>query len=970
MHVTDPDAPILRETLAAQRYLRSCGVPFDLLLVNQTDSEYVTDGSGTLEHRLDLNDLEQWRNRRGGVFVVAADQVGQSEVAHLEACARVVLDTADHSLTSRLVRSAERPLKLPPLEPTLAADPRQRTRPRPTLLYDNGTGGFTEDGHEYVVEVRPGTATPAPWCNVLANPTFGCLVSESSLGTTWSLNSGENRLTPWRSDPVLDAPSEALYLRDEETAEVWSPTPLPAGKAAHTSVRHGAGYTVYETDNHGLEQELTVFVPPDTSLKVIRLRLKNTLTRHRRLTATYFAEWVLGSQREKQRPYIVSAFDRDHACLLASCEWNAEFAGRVAFLASQRPAHGHTADRTEFLGRRGDYAQPEGLTRWGLSGRVDVGADPCAALQIHLELAAGETVQTHFVLGQAADRDEALELIARFRDPAVVDASWRDLGEFWADILDAVRVKTPERSMDLMLNRWLLYQTLSARVFGRTGLYQSSGAFGYRDQLQDVLALLHAAPAVARAHILEAAAHQFEEGDVLHWWHPPSGRGVRTRCSDDMAWLPYVVGEYVSATGDAGILDEPVSFLHAEALRPEEHDRYALYAPSATRSTLYEHCRRALEMATTEGRHGLPLMGDGDWNDGMSRIGAQGRGESVWLGWFLCATMDRFAALCALRADHELSSTWIARADGLRDRINEVAWDGGWFLRAFHDDGSLVGSAGSRECRIDSIAQSWAVLSNDRRDDNDMLAHRKRTAVRAADDQLVREAERLVLLFWPPFDSTLHDPGYIRAYPPGVRENGGQYTHAAAWLGLAHASLQDGAAAERIFRLLNPVLRAATPQDAARYRVEPYALAADIYTCPPWVGRGGWTWYTGSAAWMWRLGVESILGLRREGGQLRIAPCIPPWWSGFEAWVRQGKRTVHIVVDNPDGVSAGVVSTTLDGVVVDNNRSSAGATTGATLIDLDAIREGTHEAYVRLGTATAPHTDTRAPDAARRRSDA
>ena len=942
VRVQTTDAPILLEIFAAQRYLRSCGVRFELVLVDEQASGYVTDGSGTLRRLLAVNDLEDWRNRRGGVFVIAADQVPEPEILHLEACARVVLDTRDHSLAARLERVLESPPSLPRFEPTLTTEARELPSPRPALLFDNGTGGFTEDGREYVLEVRPGMATPAPWCNVLANPEFGCLVSESSLGTTWSLNSGENRLTPWRSDPVLDTPSEALYLRDEETAEVWSPTPLPAGQAGQTRVRHGAGYTIYERACHGLEQALTVFVPPGASLKVVRLRVKNTLSSRRRLTATYYAEWVLGSQREKQRPHIVSEFDRAHACLLATCSWNAEFEGRVAFVAARDHVHGYTADRSEFLGRRGDYAHPEGLERWGLSDRVDLGADPCAALQVHLELAAGEELETHFVLGQAADRDAALQLVARFRDRAVVEAAWHELRAFWDETLGCVRVRTPEPSMDLMLNRWLLYQTLSARVYGRTGFYQSSGAFGYRDQLQDVLALLHAAPGMARAHILEAAKHQFEEGDVLHWWHPPSGRGVRTRCSDDLAWLPYVVGEYVAATGDTGILDEPVAFLRAEPLRPDEHDRYAAYESSTASSTLFEHCRRALACAVTEGVHGLPLMRDGDWNDGMSRVGAEGRGESVWLGWFLCAVMDRFAALAVTRSEPDLASTWRARAGSLRDTVTRVAWDGGWYLRAFHDDGSLVGSAKSRECRIDSIAQSWAVLSRSTPDLDERDASQLRTAVRAADDQLVRRADRLVLLLSPPFDSTLHDPGYIRAYPPGVRENGGQYTHAGAWLGLAHAALDDGQRAEEIFRLLNPILQTHTAAAAERYRVEPYVLAADVYSGAPWVGRGGWTWYTGSAAWLWRLGAEAILGLRKEGGQLRIDPCIPPSWNGFEAWVRLGQRRVHVVVENPDRVSSGVALITLDGVPLAENR-----------VDLDPTTPGAHEVRVRLGLTVA-----------------
>jgi cyclic beta-1,2-glucan synthetase len=936
VRVHDAEAPLLREVLAAHRYLRLCGVRIDVVLVDEQASGYVTEGSGTLQSVLAHHEVNDWLNRRGGIFVVATDQVSADERRHLEACARVVLDTRNGSLAARLAQPVEIRPNLPRLERTLVDDSIPGPLAAPKLLFDNGLGGFSEDGREYVIRARPGRATPAPWCNVLANPEFGCLVSESSLGSTWSLNAGENRLTPWRNDPVFDTPSEALYLRDEETAAIWSPTPLPAGRHGEALVRHGAGYTSYQRQCHGLEQELTVFVPPDAPLKVLRLRLKNTLGRHRRLTATYYAEWVLGTLREEQQPYITSELVRTHACLLAHCSWKSDFAERVAFVASALTVHGFTADRTEFLGRRGDYARPQALERWGLASRVDGGGDPCAALQVHIELAPGEEIETHFLLGQAAGRDEALELVARYRDRAAIDTAFVALKEFWDGILGSVRVKTPEPSMDLMLNRWLLYQSLSSRLFGRTAFYQSSGAFGYRDQLQDVLALLHAAPARARAHILEAAAHQFEEGDVLHWWHPPAGRGVRTRCSDDMLWLPYVVAEYVSSTGDDSILSERVPFLTGDVLRRDEHDRYAQFGAAPRLAPLIEHCRRALERGSTHGRHGLPLMGDGDWNDGMNRVGAQGRGESVWLAWFLFATIHRFAKLCERMNEAVEAEKWRSRAESLRAKTEASAWDGGWYLRAFHDDGSLLGSAKERECSIDSIAQSWAVLSGA------AGRERARLAVHAADDRLVLENDRLVLLLRPPFDSTKHDPGYIRAYPPGIRENGGQYTHAATWLGWAYAGLGDGARAERIFRLLNPVLRTRTSEDSNRYLVEPYVLAGDVYGCPPWVGRGGWTWYTGAAAWAHRLGVEAILGLRWEDGQLRIEPCIPPSWKGFEAWVRHGAAEIHVVVENPDAVSDGVATVTVDGAAHDSNR-----------IVLDQSVKARHEVRVRLGVSRA-----------------
>ncbi|MFB9867870.1 GH36-type glycosyl hydrolase domain-containing protein [Vreelandella sulfidaeris] len=946
IRVHDLNAPLLREALAAQRYLRWCGVQLDLVLIDQQISSYASESSERLRHVVAQRD-EEWINRHGGIHLLTSDQASDDERRHLEAAARVVLDTRDGSLAQRLSQVAQTTPKLPLFKPTLANDtttpllamatpaPASAASPQPDLTFDNGTGGFSADGREYVITLPPGNSTPAPWCNVLANEHFGCLVSETSLGATWSLNSGENKLTPWRNDPVLDTPSEVLYLRDEETAEVWSPTPLPAGGASTTVIRHGAGYSTFERTDHGLEQTMTVFVPPDSPLKIVQLRVKNVLARHRRLTATYYAEWALGARRAEQSTYITSEHNRNTGALLATCNWNEEFAGRVAFLAAKENPHGFTTDRLEFLGRRGDYARPEALERWGLTGSTEPGVDPCAALQVHLELAPGEQIEAHFVLGQAASRDEALKLVTQFRAPAAVETARQELDTFWDKLLGSVRVKTPEPAMDLMLNRWLLYQTVSSRLFGRIGFYQASGAFGFRDQLQDVLALVHASPERTRAHILDAAAHQFEQGDVLHWWHPPSGRGVRSRCSDDLLWLPFVTAEYVAATGDMTILDVSIPFLTGEPLKADEHDRYAQYEVSQASAPLFEHCRRALEHGATEGTRGLPLMGDGDWNDGMNHVGAEGHGESVWLGWFLCATMARFAKLCTLSGDTTGAAKWRARTESCRANIESSSWDGKWYLRAFHDDGSLVGSATNRECRIDSIAQSWAVLSNE---PDEPANERARLAVCAADDQLVRETDRLVLLFWPPYNTTLHDPGYIRAYPPGVRENGGQYTHAATWLGWSHAALGDGERATRIFRLLNPILHAETSADSNRYRVEPYVLAADIYSVPPWNGRGGWTWYTGSAAWLWRLGVEAILGLQRFEGGLRIEPCIPPSWDGFEAWVYIGCQHVHIVVENPDHLATGIESMTLDGKALESN-----------LIKLDPIEPGEHEVHVRLG---------------------
>jgi cyclic beta-1,2-glucan synthetase len=902
---------LVLELLQAHAYWRSQQIKIDLVILNERETAYDQELQGQIHRVIARIGSDIWLNQRGGIFVLRTDQIGEADQVLLQTAARAVLDGKKGSLADQLGRLRQRQPRLPRFVPTLPSpEDREPTPPlaRPTdLLFDNGLGGFSADGREYVIYLRPGQRTPAPWINVIANPHFGFLVSEAGSGYTWAENSGENRLTPWRNDPVADMPGEALYLRDEETAQVWSPTPLPAPASAPYLIRHGAGYSTFEHHSHGLKQRLRLFAVRDAPVKVIQLRLENTWNRIRRITATFYAEWVLGTTREVTQQYIIPEFDARRNALLASNPYNEEFGERVAFAAASKELHGLTADRTEFLGREGSIGRPAALDRIGLAGTVMAGLDPCAALQVHLDLAPGEVQEVFFLLGQGAYRQESLGLIENYRDAAQIEAAWGDVAEGWNDLLGAITVRTPDRAMDLLLNRWLLYQALSCRIWGRSALYQSSGAFGYRDQLQDVVALVHAAPDIARDHIVRAARYQFEEGDVLHWWHPPSGRGVRTRCSDDLLWLPFVTAHYVAATGDETILAERVPFLKGDPLETEELERYARYEVTAESTTLYEHCLRALERGTTAGPHGLPLIGSHDWNDGLNRVGIGGKGESVWLGWFLYAALDRFAPLCERMGDAERANTYRQQAQDLRQALEENGWDSDWYRRAYYDDGTPLGSSESDEGQIDSIAQSWAVLSGA------ADPERAEQAMEAVVRRLVRPEDQLILLFAPPFDKTERDPGYIKGYPPGIRENGGQYTHAALWAVWAFAELGQGDRAEELFRLLNPIYHSDTLEKVVRYRVEPYVVAADVYSVEPHVGRGGWTWYTGSAGWMYRLGLEAILGLRRVGEALQINPCIPRHWSGYELTYRVGETAYRIRVENPEGVNRGVKQVTLDG---------------------------------------------------------
>ncbi len=908
VRVRDGDSALLREALQAFNYWHSHHTTVNLLILNDQDTGYALDLHNAIQRKIRDMGAEAFLNQREGIFVLRTDQLQQADKILFETMAGVILDEKRGTLADHALRLTTSPVRLPQFIATLSPthDP-EPTPPLPLpadLLMDNGLGGFSPDGREYVIHLKPGQHTPHPWVNVIANSQFGFLVSESGAACTWAVNSGENRLTPWRNDPVTDMPGEAIYLRDEETGSVWSPTPMPAGAETTHVIRHGSGYSIFESQSHGLNQKLRMFAAPNAPLKVVQVRLQNLWARPRRITVTYYAEWVLGTTRDTHQAHIMPEFDADKYALLAANHYNSEFGERVAFLASNKKPHGITTDRTEFLGRMGNVRMPAALGRIGLESSVHAGLDPCAVIQLHVDLPPGGTEEVFFLLGEGKDRAESLALIGQIQARAEVESIWQSVQGQWDEILNAITVETPDPGMDLMLNRWLLYQTLSCRLWGRTALYQSSGAFGFRDQLQDVMALLHTRPQIARAQILEAARHQFEEGDVLHWWNPPAGRGVRTRFSDDLLWLPFVTAEYVAATGDESILSENLPFLKGEVLRPDEMERYAQFETGMESFSLYEHCRRALQKGNTAGVHGLPLMGGGDWNDGMNRVGMNGKGESIWLAWFLHATLKRFAQLAVLMKD---GTPYLQQAQVLSQAIETNAWDGEWYLRAYYDDGSRLGSQKNNECQIDSIAQSWAVLSGA----GDPA--RAIQAMKSVDQRLVKPIDQMILLFTPPFDKSARDPGYIKGYLPGIRENGGQYTHAAIWTAWAFAKLGQGDRATQLFRLLNPISHADSAEKLMRYKVEPYVIAADIYGVPPHTGRGGWTWYTGSSGWMYRLGIEAILGITKVGQSLHIDPCIPQTWPGFKAQYRFGKSLYKINVENTAAVNRGIREISLDG---------------------------------------------------------
>ena len=750
---------------------------------------------------------------------------------------------------------------------------------------------------------------PAPWSNVIANPGFGCLTTESGTLATWAANSQANRLTPWTNDPAADPSVEAVYLRDELTGECWCPTPRPMPSTATTIVHHGAGWTSYETSCKGLNHEWTVFVPAADPVKLMRLKVRNLEQTSRKLSATYYAEWVLGTTREATAMHVVTEVDAETGAMLARNRFREGSGERVAFADVARRPRTLTADRTEFLGRNGDPSAPAALRRVGLSGRVGAAIDPCAAIQTTFDLPAGGECEIIFFLGEAENLGAAQALIARYREPEVAGRALDEVRGAWDRLLTTVQVKTPDPAMDLLLNRWLLTQVLACRVWARSAFYQSGGAYGFRDQLQDVMSLTLAAPAEARAQILRAASRQFTEGDTQHWWHPPDGRGVRTRISDDPLWLVFVASNYAVVTGDLAIFDEVVPYLKAPVLREGQEEDYGRPQIAEESGTIADHCDRALARVCHFGAHGLPLMGTGDWNDGMNRVGVEGRGESVWLGLFLATTLDRLAEVAEARGDPAKAVRLRAQAQSALAAVEAEGWDGAWYRRAYFDDGTPLGSAANDECQIDEIPQAWAVIAG-------ANPSRCTQAMAAVDERLVRRDTKVVLLLDPPFDAGSLQPGYIKGYVPGVRENGGQYSHAAVWVALAFAKLGDGAKAHEVYDLLDPIRHGDTPEAISRYKVEPYVMAGDVYGRGDLAGRGGWTWYTGSAGWMYRVGLEEILGLRKRGGLLLIEPCIPPSWERFEVVYQHATTTYRIAVENPDRVGRGVRSIEQDGQAI------------------------------------------------------
>ncbi len=906
--------PSVRQLLRTHHYWRLKGIICDLVILNMHPATYMQELSDELLSTTIASSEAGLLDRPGGVFLRRSDLLKPQDVTLLRAMARVQINCDGLGLGNFLEFPGVEDRYPPKLDhPNRDIVPlgtvaihAETADPGTGLQSFNGLGGFNA-AHEYEIHLTGSDLPPAPWVNVIGNPSGGFFVSEGGSGVTWAGNSFFYRLTPWHNDPVRDPSSDCVFLRDDDNGDLWTAAPLPIREPSTYRVRHGAGYSAFDHEHEGISTSLTLGVDQSDPVKISLLRVRNDRKTKRKLTLTWYLEWVLGVSRDQTQHHVRTAFDEGTQSMLARNYFDEQFADYVAFASISEKVAYYTADRREFLGRNGTISSPAALERAGLSGAIGATIDPCCALQVMLTLEPGETREVVMLLGAGETEAAARGMLERLRAPGIARSGLDQNVKSWDRRLTTITVKTPEPTFDLMVNRWSLYQALSCRMWARSALYQSSGAFGFRDQLQDVMAFVYADPHVAREHILRAAARQFTEGDVQHWWHPQSGRGVRTRFSDDLVWLPYVVDHYVTTTGDTELFDVEVPYIMMRALNPDEHEVYDTPQLSPESGSIYDHCVRALRRACTKGMHGLPLIGSGDWNDGMNRVGIEGKGESVWLAWFLITTIRKFVVHVEKRGDSAFASELQRIADDYVDAVERSAWDGEWYRRAYFDDGSPLGSRTSDECKIDAIAQSWSVISGAANPE------RASAAMASLNKYLVNEEERILLLLTPPFDKTTHDPGYIQGYLPGVRENGAQYTHAALWTVLATALQSNGDRALELFQMINPITHSDSQEAVDRYKVEPYVVAADVYTAKGHLGRGGWTWYTGSASWMYRIGLESILGFQLRGTTLLIEPCVPRSWREFTIEYRYGSAIYAITVRNPDGLERGSIELSLEG---------------------------------------------------------
>ncbi|MTI67917.1 MAG: glycosyl transferase [Firmicutes bacterium] len=910
------DISIVKEALKAHEYLKLKGLEVDLVILNEDKSSYIQPLMDLIKDTVFQNQRSDLVDKPGGIFIRSANIMDEDDKILLYTVAKVILKGSLGGIEDQIYTDEE--YNYPDIKEFKNIDFIHNGNKEREIDFSffNGYGGFSKDYKEYIIKLKKGMYTPAPWINVVANKQFGFLVSENGSGFIWAENSRENKLTPWSNDPVSDKPGEVIYIRDEDNGDVWTMTPLPIREGEEYIITHGLGYSKFEHYSHGINQDLTMFVTKDDPVKISLVNLKNNSNVDRNLTLTYYIKPVLGVSQEDTRQFINTKVDENNTLLITN-SYNDEFPNRIAFMNASENVIGFTGDSEEFTGRDGDLNNPIALKREGLSGNVGSCLDPCGAFQIKVNLKPKEEKEITFMFGQCKNKENINRLVDKYRNVSICKEELEASKNNWDEMLGRISVETPDPSMDILLNYWLMYQTISCRLWAKSAFYQSGGAYGFRDQLQDAMNTIYADSKITRDQIILHCAHQFKEGDVQHWWHKSktteADKGIRTRFSDDLMWLPLALTEYIIKTGDYTILDEEVNFIESEPLKEGEDEKYNIPTVSQEKASVYNHCIRAIERALKYGEHGIPLMGSGDWNDGMNKVGNLGKGESVWLGWFICLILKRFSSIAKKVNDNERAEKYLEVVDKIRENIEENAWDGSWYKRAYFDDGTPLGSAENSECMIDSLAQSWSIISG--------CGSYKRTieAMESVDKHLVKEDKGLILLFTPPFDKSSLDPGYIKGYVPGVRENGGQYTHAATWVIKANAMMKNREKAWKLYNLINPVNHTRTPIECATYKVEPYVMAADVYAVSPHDGRGGWTWYTGTAGWMYKVGLEDILGFKKVDNRIYLNPCIPSDWPEYTMKYNYNDSQYIINIKNPNKIYEGIKEIKYDKKVIDKD---------------------------------------------------
>ncbi len=914
------DSYVIKEVLKAYEFCRTKNIEIELVIIDEEKHSYENYLREEIETIILNSQMAYLKNIRGGIFELSINEVSKEDLELLKFVAGIVIDSSKGGIENAIKDLEEEYLEkykdisnekediVIQKEENDNVDIIQNIDSK---KYYNEYGAFSEDGKEYLIRINSENRLPTVWSHIMSNKKFGTLVTENMGGYTWYKNSRLNRITSWENYPNRDIPSEIIYLKDLDEKNCWSMglNPMPDNK--NYNIVYGFGYAKYIHKCNGIEQELKVFVPQEDSVKVQILKLKNMNLSRKKLKIIYYMKPVLGEDEIKSKAYINLDYDKNNNIICATNLYNTEFKNDIVYVSNSEKIKSYTGDKNFFIGES-TLANPDALRKANLNNENSLGKEPCIAYEIEVELESLSEKEIIFTLGAEESVIDSKNMAYKYNKIQNCNQELDKTKNYWRDLLGRIQVYTPIESINIILNGWCVYQIIQSRLQGRTGYYQSGGAFGFRDQLQDTLGLKYLNPEDLKQQIIKHSRHQFIEGDVEHWWHDETGRGIRTKFSDDLLWLVYLTCEYIEFTGDYSILDETTSYLTGNILNENEDEKYDKFEPSKENGSIYEHCKKAIEKALNFGKNGLPKIGSGDWNDGLSNVGTKGIGESVWLGFFLYDILERFIPICENKNDIELIEKYKQIKERLKKALNTNGWDGRWFKRAFMDDGNTLGSMENDECRIDSIAQSWSIISN--AGDND----KKYISIESLENHLLDKENGIVKLLDPPFENGKLNPGYIKSYLPGVRENGGQYTHAAVWVVIAEAMLGFGDKATEIYRMINPIEHSRTKESSKKYKVEPYVIPADIYGANNLVGRGGWTWYTGSASWYYKAGIEYILGLKIKNGIMSINPCIPKEWKEYTIKYRWKNSFYNIIVKNPNNKNNGVEQVLLNGEKVEN----------------------------------------------------